>query len=131
LPERLLEAAPDAVIDHAISGWGSPSSVFSAEVRAEYLHAICEEYRAAATLDRSHDDADRASGRRVGGPLPALWSGVGPLATWYDDAGGPLALWRTGGEDVRGHPVNGGHFFPEEMPEETADRLAQFSGQAR
>jgi haloacetate dehalogenase len=135
LPERLLEAAPDAVIDAAISGWGSPSNVFSAEVRAEYIealrgrdrvHAICEEYRAAATLDRSHDDADRASGRRIGCPVLALWSGVGPLATWYADAGGPLALWRAWGEDVRGYPVNGGHFFPEELPADTAAALAQF-----
>ena len=62
LPERLLSAAPDAIIDDALGGWGSPANAFGSEVRAAYIealrdparvHAICEEYRAAATLDNS------------------------------------------------------------------------------
>src|SRR4051812_6686386 len=69
LPERLISAAPDAVIDNALSGWGSFGAAFEASVRDAYIealrdpsrvHAICEEYRAAATLDRRHDDEDRA-----------------------------------------------------------------------
>src|SRR5581483_4551415 len=69
LPERLVGAAPDAVLDHALSAaWGTPAAVFDGAARAEYLaqlqdperlHAICEEYRAAATVDRDHDAADR------------------------------------------------------------------------
>src|SRR5919108_3051483 len=68
LPERLLSAAPDAVIDDALGGWGSPANAFGSEVRAAYIealrnparvHAICEEYRAAATLDHEHDLEDR------------------------------------------------------------------------
>src|SRR5262249_58310277 len=64
LPERLVSAAPDAVIDDALGGWGSPANAFGSEVRAAYVealcdparvHAICEEYRAAATLDHEHD----------------------------------------------------------------------------
>src|SRR5215510_5462738 len=67
LPERILAVAAEAIVDHALGGWGSPSAVFPAEVRAAYVqalrdpvhaHAICEEYRAAATLDRVHDQAD-------------------------------------------------------------------------
>jgi haloacetate dehalogenase len=135
LPERLIGAAPDAVVDDALAGWGSPSTVFSPEVRAAYVdalhdpvrvHAICEEYRAAATLDRSHDDADHKSGRRIGCPLLALWSGPGPLNNWYAEAGGPLALWRAWGDDVQGRALDAGHFFPEEIPEETADALDRF-----
>jgi haloacetate dehalogenase len=135
LPERLIEAAPDAVVDDAISGWGSPAAAFSREVRAAYIdalrgcdriHPIGEEYRAAATLDRSHDDADRASGRRIVCPLLALWSHVGALSEWYTDAGGPLALWREWADNVQGHAVNGGHFFPEEIPAATADALERF-----
>ena len=85
LPERLIAAVPEAVVDEALAGWGSPVAVFSPEVRAAYVealrdpvhvHAICEEYRAAATLDRVHDDADRTSGRRIACPLLALWSGA-------------------------------------------------------
>lgn len=135
LPERLIEAAPDAVVDDARAGWGSPSTVFGPEVRAAYVealgdpvrvHAICEEYRAAATLDREHDDADRTSGRRIACPLLALWSGRGPLSSWYGEAGGPLALWRAWGDDVEGRALDAGHFFPEEIPNETADALDRF-----
>jgi haloacetate dehalogenase len=134
-PERLLEAAPEAVIDEALGGWGSPSSVFGPEVRAAYVealrdpvhvHAICEEYRAAATLDRAHDDADRQRGRRMACPLLALWSGHGPLSRWYAEAGGPLALWRAWGDAVQGRALKAGHFFPEESPQETAEALARF-----
>ena len=135
LPERMITAAPDAVVDNARTGWGSASTAFGSEARAAYIaalrdpdrvHAICEEYRAAATLDRAHDDADRTSGRRIRCPLLALWSGHGALATWYSDAGGPLALWRDWATDVRGHEVDAGHFFPEELPRDTADALTAF-----
>ena len=135
LPERLIEAAPDAVVDDALAGWGSASTAFGSETRAAYVaalrdpvhvHAICEEYRAAATLDRSHDDADHASGRLIECPVLALWSGPGPLGSWYADAGGPLALWRAWGDDVQGRALEAGHFFPEEIPDETADALSAF-----
>jgi haloacetate dehalogenase len=135
LPERMIQAAPEAVVDDALAGWGSPSTAFGPEVRAAYVaalrdavhvHAICEEYRAAATLDRAHDDADGASGRRIECPLLALWSGVGPLSSWYVEAGGPLALWRAWGDDVQGRALEGGHFFPEEIPVETAYALELF-----
>jgi haloacetate dehalogenase len=136
LPERLVGAAPDAVIDVALGPeWGSPAETFDDETRAEYLaqlqdpdhlHAICEEYRAAAGIDREHDRADRAAGRRIACPVLALWSGSGPVGTWYSGEGGPLALWRELASDVTGHPVEGGHFFPEEHPAATAATLAGF-----
>jgi haloacetate dehalogenase len=135
LPERFLSGAPDAVIDDALGGWGSPPHAFGREVREAYIqalsdpdrvHAICEEYRAAATVDRDDDQADRAAGRRIACPVLALWSGGGPLDSWYAAAGGPLALWQAWAEDVRGHPIKGGHFFPEERPQETAAALRRF-----
>jgi haloacetate dehalogenase len=58
----------------------------------------------------------------------ALWSGKGPLAQWYADESGPIGLWRTWADDTRGHALKGGHFFPEELPKETADALASFFG---
>lgn len=134
-PERLLAAAPEAVIDQALGGWGSPAGVFPEDVRKAYAdalrdprhaHAICEEYRAAATLDRQHDQADEDSGRRIACPVLALWATGGALDTWYADEGGPLALWRRWADDVRGGPVEGGHFFPEEAPGRTAGTLAHF-----
>jgi haloacetate dehalogenase len=135
LPERLLAAAPEAVVDAALGGWGSAPAAFGPEIREAYIealrdpahvHAICEEYRAASTLDRAQEDADRAGGRRVACPVLALWSGRGPLGSWYAEAGGPLGLWRAWADDVRGRPLDAGHFFPEELPEETADALGRF-----
>jgi haloacetate dehalogenase len=136
LPERLLASAPDAIIDHALSDhWGTPADTFDESVRAAYVaairdtdhaHAICEEYRAAATIDREHDAADRQAGRRISCPVLALWSSSGPLATWYTSEGGPLALWRELATHVNGGPTDGGHFFAEEHPQEAATALTQF-----
>ena len=135
LPEWLLLAAPEAVVNNALDGWGSAATAFGADVRRayvdalrdpEHVHAICEEYRAAATLDRSHDEADRASGARIGCPLLALWSGSGALNEWYVEAGGPLAIWQAWARNVHGFALSGGHFFPEERPDETADLLTDF-----
>jgi haloacetate dehalogenase len=135
LPERLLSAAPEAVIDNALSDWGSPSTVFPREVKEAYVealrdpshvHAICEEYRAAATLDREHDKADFGNGRRIICPLLVLWSAQGGLETWYAQAGGPIGLWRAWCEHVQGHALNAGHFFPEEAAEQTAHALSGF-----
>jgi haloacetate dehalogenase len=135
LPERLLAAAPEAVIDDALAGWGTPADVFEAEVRDAHvaalrdpasIHAICEEYRAAATLDREHDQRDRRARRRIACPVLAMWSDRGALAEWYASVGGPLGIWRTWAGDVRGIPVAAGHFFPEELPETTAAVLSDF-----
>jgi haloacetate dehalogenase len=135
LPERILATAAEAIIDDALGGWGTPSAAFPPEARAAYVealrdpahaHAICEEYRAAATVDREHDRADRAAGHRISCPLLALWSAQGPLGTWYTKDGGAIALWRAWAEDVTGRSLSAGHFFPEEAPEQTADSLRQF-----
>jgi len=135
LPERILEASPEAIVDNALSEWGTPASVFSPETRAAYIealkdpihvHAICEEYRAAATIDRKHDKSDLYAGRRIECPVLVLWSAEGGLNKWYEDEGGPLALWREWCDDVRGRPMQGGHFFPEERPEQTAEELIRF-----
>ncbi len=135
LPERLLAAAPDTVVDNAIAGWGSAPEAFPAEVRTAYIealrdpahvHAICEEYRAAAGIDREHDAQDQTDGRRIKCPLLALWSGEGGLENWYAEDGGPLAIWRQWADSVEGAPAKGGHFFPEEHPEETAATLSRF-----
>ena len=134
-PEQLIGACPEAAIEAALSGWGTPKAIFPDEVRAAYvealrdpaqIHAICQEYRAAAGADRDHDHADLALGRRIGCPLLALWSASGPLGAWYADEGGPLEIWRPWACDVSGRGVAGGHFFPEEHPAETSDDLRHF-----
>jgi haloacetate dehalogenase len=135
LPERILGRNADDIVDNAFDHWGSVSQTFPSDIRAAYAealrdprhaHAICEEYRAAAKIDRDHDDADEKAGRRIACPLLTLWSAKGPLNNWYETDGGPLGLWKIFADQVSGNAVNGGHFFPEELPQQTVDALARF-----
>ena len=135
LPEQILSLAAEAIIDNALGQWGSSPAAVPAEVRAAYVsalrqpdhaHAICEEYRAAATIDREHDRADRLSRRRIRCPTLVLWSAQGPLDAWYREQGGPLALWRAWADAVEGCALDGGHFFPESAPQATAEALSAF-----
>jgi haloacetate dehalogenase len=130
LPERYLSGAPDAVFDDPF-GKGS----FDTEIRAEYtetyrdparVHAICEEYRAAAGIDIAHDKKDREESRRITCPMLHLWSAGGPLDTFYEKDGGALGIWRKWADNVQGQAMAGGHFFPEENPNETTSILAKF-----
>jgi haloacetate dehalogenase len=130
LPEKYLLGAPDAAFDNPLGG-GS----FGPEVKAEYVetyrdpvrvHAICEEYRAAAGLDIEHDKADQKASRRITCPMLHLWGAGGPLDTFYGEEGGALGIWRKWAKNVQGQAVTGGHFFPEENPTETTELLRKF-----
>jgi haloacetate dehalogenase len=134
LPETILARCGDAIVADAAANWGSEQAI-AEEVQREYAamlqdgahaHAICEEYRAAASIDRDHDRQDREAGRKITCPTLALWSEAGPLSKWYEGEGGPLAIWRRWCGNAKGQPVDGGHFFPEEKPKETAEALAAF-----
>src|SRR5262249_45876297 len=91
VPERLIAAAPDVIVNHILDEW-SATDVFPTEVRSEYIakfrdpdtvHAICEVYRAASTLDFAHDEADRGL-QRIACPTLVLWSATGFLTHWPD-----------------------------------------------
>ena len=108
LPERLIAASADTMVDDALGQWGSDSARSPPEVRAAYIdalrdpatvHAICEEYRAAATIDFARDSEDREAGRRIACPVLALWSGGSALDSWYERDGGPLGVWRQWASD--------------------------------
>ena len=129
VPERMIAAASEVFVDHMLDAWSLSPDAFPSEVRRAYVdafrdpatvHAICEEYRAAATLDRAHDDADRGR-RRIACPTLVLWS-TGGAVERYD----PLALWREWADDVSGGPLDVGHFLPEEAPDETVRHLLDF-----
>jgi len=130
VPEQLIARAPAVIVDHMLDAWSEVPDAFPAEVRAAYVerfsdpetvHAICEQYRAAATLDYQHDEADRGM-RRITCPVLVLWSHSGAVASWYE----PLEVWSTWADEVRGGPVPAGHFLPEEAPEQTARELVEF-----
>jgi haloacetate dehalogenase len=130
LPENYLLGAPEAVF-HDPFGQGS----FDREILDEYVstyrdparvHGICEEYRAAATIDVEHDRADKEAGARIECPMLHLWAQGGPLDTFYGKEGGPLGLWRQWAPRADGQAMKGGHFFPEENPEDTAAIVTRF-----
>jgi haloacetate dehalogenase len=130
LPESYLLGAPEAVFKNPF-GHGT----FGAEILQQYVrsyqdpsrvHGICEEYRAAATIDVEHDLADKEAKRQIQCPVLHLWAQGGALETLYAKDGGPLGIWRTWAPLAKGQAMRGGHFFPEENPEETATVLRQF-----
>jgi haloacetate dehalogenase len=130
LPESYLLGAPEAVF-HNPFGHGS----FGQEILDEYVttyrdparvHGICEEYRAAATIDVEHDRLDKQAGKRIECPMLHLWAEGGPLDTFYAKDGGPLGIWRQWAPDAHGQAMKGGHFFPEENPKDTAVLVKQF-----
>ena len=129
LPERLIGADPDYYLRKKLGGWGTGFDSFASEAYAEYercfrdprtIHASCEDYRAAATIDLEHDGADRD--RKVGCPLLALWGEQGVVERLYD----VLGVWRGYASDVRGRALPCGHYLAEERPEETAEELVTF-----
>ena len=88
-----------------------------------FVEAVCEDYRAGATADRAHDDADRGS-RTITAPTLALWGADGALPRFYAD---PLDLWRPLAPGVAGHAVPAAsHFLVEDQPDAVAAELAAF-----
>jgi len=135
LPERLLTAEPAAIVDDALTNWGSDPSSFPVAIHSAYVealrdpqtaHAICEEFRASVTLDRQADQRDRQASRQITQRTLVLWAADGPLDTWYADVGGPLGVWRQWAPQAHGKALAGGHFFPEQNPEETGNELIAF-----
>jgi len=130
LPERIIGANPQTMLDSMLDGWSGMPNAFPPEVRAEYsrafanpatLHAICEEYRASATLDYQYDEADRGR-RRIVCPVLALWGGKSALTKWFDVP----VVWKGWANDVRGRAIDCGHFLPEEAADETYEALREF-----
>ena len=131
LPERLIGADPEFYWRKHTSREPKGPDFFAAEALADYLrcfanpatiHAICEDYRAAATIDMAIDEADRNAGRKIQVPLLALWGAKGRLEAWYDT----LAIWRDWARDVRGRALDCGHYLPEEKPDEVAAEFEAF-----
>lgn len=124
LPENLLGAHPEHYY------FRSGRERFAPEALQDYLrcvhnpetiHAMCEDYRAAATLDYELDESDRDV-KRILCPVLALWAKQGSLEKWYD----VLDIWRGWADDVRGKGIDCGHYLAEEAPEETYTELRAF-----
>jgi haloacetate dehalogenase len=131
LPERLIGADPLFYLHWTLSGWGARGlDAYAPEALAEYercfcdpatIRATCADYRAAASIDLAHDEAERA--RKIACPLLVLWGLRGlmqrhfdVLATWRERASGPVA----------GAALACGHFLAEEAPQATTEALSRF-----
>jgi haloacetate dehalogenase len=124
-PERAINADPD-------DWYGGSAEAMGEQAYAEYrraihdpatVHAMLEDYRAGLGIDRAHDEADRAEGRRVSCPLLVLWSTRDDMERLYGD---PLDVWRAWAGDLRGHGIESGHHMAEDAPHDLAAALGDF-----
>jgi haloacetate dehalogenase len=130
LPERLIGADSKFYLRTKIGGWGSGgTSFFDPRAVAEYercftpaaIHAMCEDYRAAATIDAEHDRADAA--RRIECPVRVLWGERGVVHKLFT----PLADWRAKSSgEVTGRPLPTGHYVAEEAPDLLSREITDF-----
>ena len=124
-PESVITAAPDRFYFRGDRSRFAPEALedYLAAIRdPEVVHGICEDYRAGATVDHTLDEADIAAGHEIQCPVLALWAGRDELGRWFD----VLAIWRRWARDVRGRPIDAGHFLAEERPAEVAAELRAF-----
>jgi haloacetate dehalogenase len=131
LPEQLIGGDPIFYLHRKLGAWGASGlSTYAPEALAEYercfrdpavVHATCEDYRAAATIDLEHDEADLAA--RIACPFFVLWGEKGLMQRHFD----VLATWREKASGtVEGKALPCGHFLPEEQPEATTAELMRF-----
>ena len=132
IPERMLQGQAPFYILKRLGRGKTGLKHFSREAMDEYvrafkdprtIHATCEDYRAAATIDLVHDQKDRSKLRL---PLLALWGKHGVIEALFDC----LADWREVAGDVRGRALACGHFIPEEQPQELVAELRRFLARA-
>jgi len=129
LPEALIGGDPKLFLRHKMGHWSTSIDGFTDQAMAEYIrcfsnpetiHASCEDYRAAASIDMAHDEVDLTI--KVACPLLVLWGKNGLMDSNYDI----LETWRERASDVRGKAINCGHFLAEEKPQKTLDALLEF-----
>ena len=133
LPETLIGANLVYYLEHTLAAWtkarsldpfdpGALALYRSAFSQPERVSAMCEDYRAGATIDRALDEADRAAGNRIAAPLHFVWAKHGfPAQT-----GDPLGFWREWTNELSGTEIDSGHFGPEENPDAVISAVRPF-----
>ncbi|MDA0262845.1 MAG: alpha/beta hydrolase [Chloroflexi bacterium] len=128
-PEQVIGANPEFYAKRGFDRTKDADKVFTPEALADYLrcfsnpgtiHAVCEDYRAGASIDLVHDEAD--FDQKVDCPMLVLWSSTGHVGRTQD----PLAVWRDYATNVRGHSLPCGHYIAEEMPDESYTAIRDF-----
>ena len=136
-PETLIGSQPEFYLKAKIGYGKAGLAPFPADIYATYLrgvsnpeqvHAMCEDYRAAASIDLEHDRADRAAGRGIQCPVHAIWGADGVVHRCFK----PLEEWRKVTDaqyPVTGYAVPAGHYIAEEIPDRTVDEIEKFFGE--
>lgn len=141
LPELMIGGNAKAYLHAKLGGWGSSGlGYIEAQALAEYercfcdprpnarglpavIHSACEDYRASAGIDLAHDRESRARGDKIPCDTLVLWGERGVVHRLFK----PLELWQAQcGGRVSGKALAAGHFIPEELPELSAEALANF-----
>jgi haloacetate dehalogenase len=131
LPEELIEANPRAYVDRVMGNRHAGLAPFAPHALQAYrdalaapgtIHAICEDYRASASIDLEHDREDIERGRKIACPLRVLWGEQGVIERCFD----ALAEWRKVARDVSGRALPCGHYIPEERPDELLNEMLSF-----
>jgi haloacetate dehalogenase len=128
-PERVIGADPEFYAGRGFNRVENADTVFTPEALADYLrcfnnpgtiHAVCEDYRAGATIDLAHDEAD--FDQKIKCPMLAMWSSTGYVGRSQD----VLKVWQDYATDVRGKSLTCGHYIAEEMPDEAYAAIKGF-----
>jgi haloacetate dehalogenase len=133
LPELLIGAHPDAYVEGVMGSRHAGLAPFAPHALQAYrdalrqpgaVHAMCEDYRASATIDLEHDRIDLECGNKLACPLRVLWGAQGVIEQCFE----PLAEWRRVARDVSGRALASGHYIPEEAPDELLGEILAFFG---
>lgn len=126
-PENMIGADADAYMRYKIGEGSAGLGIFPPDVLQHYIdsftpeviHASCEDYRAAATIDIEHDD----EGAMIECPLQVLWGAHGVIEACFD----ALPLWQERArQTVVGQSLPSGHYIAEEVPELLIDTALPF-----
>ena len=125
IPERVITADPDRWYhgDPVAMGTENYDEWRTAVRKPEVVRAMLEDYRAGLTIDRLHEETDRAAGRRIRCPTLHLWSEHDDLEDLHGD---PLLIWEKWTIELTGHSIDSGHHMAEDAPAPLASALADF-----
>ena len=128
LPEKMIESNPKKWIDHCLNKWSGghqfgeiENAYLTAFQNPQRIHASCEDYRAAASIDLEHDRSDRD--KLIDIPIQVLWGSKGVVGRQFK----PLEIWQKYTScKVVGRALESAHFIPEEIPQDTIKELTDF-----
>ena len=131
IPERLIAGREDFYILKKLTAMGIGKGGFSKETLAEYarvctpenIHGVCEDYRAAVTVDMAMDTADFEAGRKVACPTAVYWGEKSHTEKYYD----PRKAWPQYASNIaRIRPLPCGHYPAEQVPDDVYNELSAF-----